>query len=436
MSWIWEFLQLLLGAFELFICFRVLSLIMQVKIKENHKKVITVIVIFLTSILIDVNRHISFYSYSLIVLLVILISLLSGILYREKFRHIFLIITLYYLSLTLLDLFCVYSIGIILNRPDFGKEISISIDFYRVITLLSSRIVILLICEIANAKKLLNKILDYSNKLALSIIIILEAVGIIVFQRIYGYKWTTRIALNWYLFFIVAIFLIAFFVLYLLYRNQKEEITKSKLETELLAFNYKNIYEGYINSERIFHDMKNHIMIISQYIIEDENDKALEYIEKIKGPIFHLDNSQWSGIKVIDFILNYKLMEAEKSNIEVQYYVDSFKNNQLQIHDSELCALLSNLIDNAIEACAFVSEKERWMQVSIRYINNMLMVKTSNSIACIPNEKNGKFYTTKKDKMRHGIGLGSVQNIVDQYGGCMEYLYNEKQFDVSLTLFC
>lgn len=230
--------------------------------------------------------------------------------------------------------------------------------------------------------------------------------------------------------------MISIFITYILYRRQQEEINYANLRTELLEYNYNNMYEGYINSEKIYHDMKNHIVIISQYIIQDEKEKALKYIESIKGPIFYLDNSEWSGIKVIDFVLNYKLMEAEKAKIKITYDVDTITNKEFLIQDHELCALLSNLLDNAIEASKLVEENKRKINVSIRYINNMLMIRTINNISTPPLEKDGKFITKKKNKEKHGIGLSSIQNVVSKYEGCMESVYDEEQFCVNLTLFC
>ena len=436
MEWIWNLIQLFLGTFEICICYSFLNLYMEKKYSKRVIKVITVIYIIIFTILINYNRQISGYSYALIIFLILLIGGLSTLIYKDKIGHIFSAVALFYFTLTILDLFFVYSFGVLLQQPTFGIEVSAYINAERILTLFIARIIIFLLYVLLKKQSEMHDLLNLENAKIVNVIIILEALGVYIFQYIYGYNYTSAIVSGWYIFFLIILFMISVFVIYIFYSKQREEIKIANLKTSLLEYNYDNIYEGYINNEKIYHDMKNHIVIISQYIMEDEKEKALEYIESIKGPIFYLDNRVWSGIKVIDFVLNYKLMEAEKEKIRVEYDVDTITIREFLIQDNELCALLSNLIDNAIEACRTVDENKRKINVSIRYINSMLMIKTVNSISESPIVKDGKLLTKKRDKSKHGIGLSSVQNVVSKYEGCMKFEFNEEQFCVDLTLFC
>ncbi|WP_343084586.1 sensor histidine kinase [Blautia producta] len=436
MEWFWNLIQLFLGTFELCICYGFLNLFMEKKYGEKIIKSLLIIFIIIFSFLINFNRQISGYSYALIIVLIILIGVLANIIYKDKVGRIFSAVALFYFTLTMLDLFCVYSCGVLLQQPGIGISVSAFIDAERILTLLIARIIMFILYLLLKKKKEMHNLFSHENTKIINGIIVFEAIGVYVFQYVYGYNYTSAIVSGWYLFFLIIIFMISVFITYILYRRQQEEINYAKLRTELLEYNYNNIYDGYINSEKIYHDMKNHIIIISQYIMQDEKEKALKYIECIKGPILYLDNSEWSGIKVIDFVLNYKLMEAEKEKIQIKYEVDTITNKEFLIQDHELCALLSNLLDNAIEASKLVEEDKREINVSIRYINNMLMIKTINNISTPPLEKAGRFITKKKNKEKHGIGLNSIQNVVSKYEGCMETVYDEKQFCVNLTLFC
>ncbi|MDU3241907.1 MAG: GHKL domain-containing protein [Clostridiales bacterium] len=436
MEWIWNLVQLLLGAFELCICYGFLNLFMEKKYGEKIIRNLFIVFIIVFSFLINFNRQINGYSYALIIVLIILIGAFANLIYKDKISRIFSAVALFYFTLTILDLFCVYSFGVLLQQPGIGIEVSAFIDAERILTLFIARIIMFIFYLLLKKRTEMHNLFNQENTKIINGIIVFEALGVYVFQYVYGYNYTPAILSGWYIFFLIIMFMISIFITYILYRRQQEEINYANLRTELLEYNYNNMYEGYINSEKIYHDMKNHIVIISQYIIQDEKEKALKYIESIKGPIFYLDNSEWSGIKVIDFVLNYKLMEAEKAKIKITYDVDTITNKEFLIQDHELCALLSNLLDNAIEASKLVEENKRKINVSIRYINNMLMIRTINNISTPPLEKDGKFITKKKNKEKHGIGLSSIQNVVSKYEGCMESVYDEEQFCVNLTLFC
>lgn len=436
MEWIWNLVQLILGAFELCICYGFLNLFMEKKYGEKIIRNLFMVFIILFSFLINFNRQINGYSYALIIVLIILIGAFANLIYKDKISRIFSTVALFYFTLTILDLFCVYSFGVLLQQPGIGIEVSAFIDVERILTLFIARIIMYIFYLVLKKRTEMHNLFNQKNIKMINGIIVFEALGVYVFQYVYGYSYTPAILSGWYIFFLIIMFMISIFITYILYRRQQEEINYANLRTELLEYNYNNMYEGYINSEKIYHDMKNHIVIISQYIIKDEKEKALKYIESIKGPIFYLDNSEWSGIKVIDFVLNYKLMEAEKAKIKITYDVDTITNKKFLIQDHELCALLSNLLDNAIEASKLAEENKRELNVSIRYINNMLMIRTINNISSPPLEKDGKFITKKKNKEKHGIGLSSIQNVVSKYEGCMESVYNEEQFCVNLTLFC
>lgn len=433
---IWNLLQLLLGAFEMWICYRFLNLFFQKKYDDRIVKRTFSICILVTALLTHINRQMAGYSHSLILLLIVIIGMVANRVYSARKREIYAAVVLYFCTLTLLELFFVYSFGVLLRQPNFGIKVTRTIDTERIIVFFLARIVMFIIYIWMEKKEEMHTLFCPENGKGIYRILFLEVAGVYLFQYIYGNNYTVLLVSGWYVFWLIIVFIMAGFIVYILYRKKQEEIYYANLNTELLQYNYDNIYESYINSGKIYHDMKNHLIILGQYIRQGQTEKALAYIESIKGPICYLDNNVWSGIKVVDFVLNYKRMEAEKEKIQVFYEVDLIENQDFLIQDSELCALLSNLLDNAIEASRFVTEEKREIHVSIRYLNHMLMMQVVNRIAELPIEENGKYVTKKKDKQKHGIGISSIQNVVSKYEGYVEFKHDEEQFCVDLTLFC
>ena len=130
-------------------------------------------------------------------------------------------------------------------------------------------------------------------------------------------------------------------------------------------------------------------------------------------------------------ILNSKLLEAEKLGINININVDkiTFSDNNY-----DLCLILGNLLDNAIEASSQVNDN-KWICITILKNNNIMNINISNNYSISPVEKNGKLYTTKLDKRSHGLGLDSVKQLVEKNEGVFNYKYENNIFEANVTLF-
>lgn len=105
------------------------------------------------------------------------------------------------------------------------------------------------------------------------------------------------------------------------------------------------------------------------------------------------------------------------------------------IEEGDIFVILYNLLDNAIEACEKVPNGQRWIYLSLRQVNEMLMINIQNSFQVQPIYKKGELLTLKNDKHLHGLGMRSVKKIVLKYKGRIEYKAQQNVFDVSITFF-
>ena len=85
-----------------------------------------------------------------------------------------------------------------------------------------------------------------------------------------------------------------------------------------------------------------------------------------------------------------------------------------RMSDVELCSLLGNLLDNAVEACALLPEKERFMRIYIGKLKGQLYLSVQNSAGAVRKEK-GMYLSTKEGE--HGYGLFRIDRVVKKYGG-------------------
>ena len=95
---------------------------------------------------------------------------------------------------------------------------------------------------------------------------------------------------------------------------------------------------------------------------------------------------------------------------------------------------MGNLLDNALEAVGNAEERFRFINLTIRRINDMLVIKVENGCGAAPAEANGKLQTSKADKTLHGWGLRSVRTAAGRYDGTIETEYGDHIFRAVVTL--
>ena len=108
----------------------------------------------------------------------------------------------------------------------------------------------------------------------------------------------------------------------------------------------------------------------------------------------------------------------------------------LPFDEADLCIILGNALDNALEACVRSDLDETWIRVIMRYDNGNLLILIENSFDDILAEaEEGKFRTSKKNKEFHGIGMQSIQRTAEKYHGFWDFSWDNKVFDMRIILY-
>lgn len=213
-------------------------------------------------------------------------------------------------------------------------------------------------------------------------------------------------------------------------RRERERIIDTA--NKLVEDNYQRLYNEQRRLEHTAHDFKNHIFLLTKYLEDGKYDEAIEYGKKLTNPLEVLVQRSWSGNKILDTILNTKLLEAERKNIQVHMEIDNML--ELPLADYDLCVIVSNLFDNAIEACEHVKRDEKDIFISMKSTDVLYVIKIVNSMEIKPVKKNHKYYTIKEDQDIHGIGLESVRASVEKYQGTLLLDYTENQFSAVVSI--
>lgn len=226
-------------------------------------------------------------------------------------------------------------------------------------------------------------------------------------------------------------------IVLLVAKNQQGERTNDLLKTtnSLMAENYSQIHENQIKLAKNIHDFHHHLSVLRGFSVEHDNTAIQEYIDTLLGSSYQEIALCHSGNDVIDAIINAKAAQAKTENIKFHYRVKV--KNPLQINSTDICAVLSNQVDNAIEASRLLEIENREINVHIWQENEQVVFfKVVNRVACNPFDGNEQLASTKQDIERpHGLGIQSIQDTVTQYSGGLKNEYKDGYF-ISLVFLC
>lgn len=187
------------------------------------------------------------------------------------------------------------------------------------------------------------------------------------------------------------------------------------------------IRELHESVRRIKHDMKNHMMVIAAYLNEENYEQAKAYTSEILDKLNAVHSYIETGNSLLNHILNEKLNLARALGISVKAEIENVSFAKMESLD--FSALLSNILDNAIEACQKEREPELQVRISIKRGYEVILVKNMTEMSVLKN--NPELQTTKESKELHGMGITQIKAIVQKYNGLCDFYEEEGWFCVS-----
>lgn len=225
----------------------------------------------------------------------------------------------------------------------------------------------------------------------------------------------------------IAVLVAVFFLLRkMFYRLVDKRI--AEFQSDLIAKQTAEIQNMYRQMQEWRHDYRNHIQNMKNRL--DSGGGELEqYLDDLADDLTQADTSIKTGNVMADAVLNSKLSVAEQKGIRLN--VKAHIPNGVSLTDVELCSILGNLLDNAMEACEKLPYNERFIRVYIDKFKGQFYLSVQNSSPAVVRDK-GLFRTTKAGT--HGFGLFRIDRIAKKYGGYVNRQYEEGVFATELLL--
>lgn len=194
---------------------------------------------------------------------------------------------------------------------------------------------------------------------------------------------------------------------------------KSEIDTEY----YSILQDQYENSNILIHDIKRHLLSIKELSIDMDCKGINKYIDNLYDEYQIKYLKKYSDNKLINAIINRYVMSYKENNID--FYCDIRDIDFSFISDNNLTSILDNLLENALEASKNSAQKS--IELTIKPANiNFIAITIWNYCSNVPNIKNGKLITTKKNKSIHGFGIKGIERIAKEYNGNIDYSFDSE----------
>jgi len=427
-------MQIVICMLEAFIWWRLTGNVMELKFNKKYHTLATVgmfLIMVLKLYLVSysgINNIHVICSITLIIYTLIMIFILFENSYIEKFIWW----GIFYLGLSIMEIATVIPMS-------FITRVSMETLFYSgfgLWILIISKILTMILFEIIIRRHRNKLAIGFSYSRELTLIIgfnVLLVIGVIFtitnanFVRL-NIEYTVLI-----LFSIVFVITLGTIVLIFRIEKKSQEELENKLkfqQIELeLQINY-DMVEVMDKLRMLRHDMNNHLGLIKTLARAKDFDRLQDYIDQIYKDVEMANDFVIIENKAVAALLNAKISNAKEKNIEFKSMIS---NNAIKMQDKDICALLGNLLDNAIEA-AEKQKENKYIDFTLQSTTSGCLIRCENSCSVCPVTKKEKFISMKEDAQSHGIGIEHIKTIVAKYKGEISFDYDEECFCIKILI--
>ena len=202
-------------------------------------------------------------------------------------------------------------------------------------------------------------------------------------------------------------------------------------QRELIETHYDEVSNMYRQIRGWRHDYRNHIQTMKAYAANGDLEAICNYLNMLDTDLATVDTVIKTGNKMTDAIINSKISLAKSKNIPVK--ADAHIPVALTISELDLCVIIGNLFDNAIEASLALPEDKRMIRVYMDMKNTQLYMSFTNFTASKKLRKTGGIFKTTKGN-GHGFGLIRIDDIVERCGGYLSRNSEDGAFTTEILL--
>ena len=209
---------------------------------------------------------------------------------------------------------------------------------------------------------------------------------------------------------------------------RKEVLFRKRVKSEIDM--YHQISENYNQQRKREHEYRNQMMVVGALVKDRKLEKLEDYLSKWdKQPENWVDYFDANHV-IVNAILNTKYQEARDNGIVFVVKINDLSHAKIQ--DEDMVIILSNLLNNAIEACQSCTDKI--IKIKLVKEKEQTVISVVNTFGTMPVLVSGEYQTTKENKAEHGIGIRNIKETVDKYGGSYVIRHKDHLFQVVIVI--
>lgn len=377
-------------------------------LKQNFLK--RFIVSNVAAILMLFINRIELYSPVTVICGLLIASLMQLIIYLKSPVKAIILGASFFPIISAIDNIVVSIISYTIKIPT--TEIYQKMSLYRVLAIISSKIILLLFVVIINKSFSKSKIIQRKYLLILFAVtmIIMILTVLMTFADIKNESVNSYVSVLFFLIMLIVLMIIFFGTFKLAeYYENRQQLRLITLKNQMLEQSMTETEQTFMLWKTSLHDFKHNIMNLISMAENNDIQGIKQYLEKENDLLGKKLFYYKTGNETVDIILNIKQKLAENKGIT--FIINAEVPKVCRISSMDFSSLLGNLLDNAIEA----SEKEvnPFIEVNMKSVKEYLIINILNKYT----ESDSHLETTKSEKHLHGIGIYSVKQTVKKYGG-------------------
>ncbi len=214
--------------------------------------------------------------------------------------------------------------------------------------------------------------------------------------------------------------------------GKKMERRMAAYQQDLMEKHCEEVENMYRQTRGWRHDYRNHIQTMKAYLSMGKYEELACYLDQLEEDLCQVDTVVKTGNVMVDAVLNSKISVARSREIDVE--AKAKVPQQLSIAEVDLCVILGNLLDNAIEACMQIPrEGQRFIRIYIDVLQGQLYLYVINA-AMGGLRRQGRTYLSTKSRREHGYGLMRMDRVVEKYHGYLDRQDEEGVFATEVLL--
>ena len=202
-------------------------------------------------------------------------------------------------------------------------------------------------------------------------------------------------------------------------------------QRELIDTHYREVENMYRQMRGWRHDYRNHIQTMKVFAANGDLEAIRSYLDELDTDLNTVDTVVKTGNAMADAILNSKISLARSKKINVR--VDAHIPVRLRMSELDLCVILGNLFDNAIEASLSLPEDQRMIRIYMDMKNTQLYISFTNFTSTGKLAKTGGLFASTRGR-DHGLGLIRIDSIIERLDGYLSRNSEDGAFTTEILI--